>query len=100
MDGVSNPRCVSVAYTQTAYVMQCGGPYSLDGHCGTFLELHAPNDTRILAQTRLLSGYPNGYRTTTLPLFYQGDKERVVCRGKYEIWYAVLVLLPVGNICI
>jgi len=35
------PSCVAVAYTSTAYIVQCGGAYREDNHCGTFIELHA-----------------------------------------------------------
>ncbi|KDO35234.1 hypothetical protein SPRG_00079 [Saprolegnia parasitica CBS 223.65] len=88
-DGRAKPHCVSVAYMQTAFIMQCMGGFALDNHCGTFLELHKPNDETILAQTRLFAELPNGYRTTTLPLFYKGNMSRTVCLGDYEIWWVL-----------
>ncbi|KAJ0403832.1 hypothetical protein ATCC90586_000498 [Pythium insidiosum] len=72
---------------ETAYITQCSGAFALDNHCGTFLELHEPGNEIILSQTRLLGEYPSGFRTTTLPLFFQGNKSRTICRGDYEIWW-------------
>ncbi|OQR91655.1 hypothetical protein ACHHYP_04500 [Achlya hypogyna] len=88
-DGRVKPNCVSVAYMQTAFIVQCMGIFALDNHCGTFLELHKPGDEVILAQTRLTAEFPNGYRTTTLPLFFQGNTSRTVCLGDYEIWWVL-----------
>ncbi|RHY73030.1 hypothetical protein DYB30_004180 [Aphanomyces astaci] len=89
-DGRQKPHCVSVGYMQTAYIVQCLGSYALDNHCGTFLELHKPNDETILAQTRLFAEFTNGYRTTTLPLFHAGNRSRTVCNGDYEVIWWVL----------
>ncbi|KAG9414436.1 hypothetical protein AC1031_013793 [Aphanomyces cochlioides] len=88
-DGAQKPNCVSVGYMQTAYIVQCLGPFALDDHCGTFLELHKPGDEAILAQTRLFGEFTNGYRTTTLPLFYRGNRTRTVCNGDYEVWWVL-----------
>ncbi|ETW05153.1 hypothetical protein H310_04160 [Aphanomyces invadans] len=87
--GRMKPHCVSVGYMQTAYIVQCNGPFALDNHCGTFLELHKPHDETILSQTRLFGEFTSGYRTTTLPLFYKGNRTRTVCNGDYEIWWVV-----------
>ncbi|RHY92292.1 hypothetical protein DYB37_007496 [Aphanomyces astaci] len=89
-DGRKKPHCVSVGYMQTAYIVQCLGSFALDNHCGTFLELHKPNDETILAQTRLFAEFTNGYRTTTLPLFHAGNRSRTVCNGDYEVIWWVL----------
>ncbi|KAF0689128.1 Aste57867_19400 [Aphanomyces stellatus] len=88
-DGTTKPNCVSVAYMQTTYIVQCKGKFALDNHCGTFLELHKPGDETILSQTRLFGEFPNGYRTTTLPLFYMGNRSRTVCNGDYEVWWVL-----------
>lgn len=87
VDGRKKPHCVSVAYMQTALIVQCFGSFALDNHCGTFLELHEPDSEVIVSQTRLLGEYTSGFRTTTLPLFFRGDRTRTVCRGDYEIWW-------------
>ncbi|CEG35708.1 RxLR-like protein [Plasmopara halstedii] len=87
VDGRKGNTCVAVGYMQTSYIVQCGGAFELSNHCGTFLELHEPDNEVILSQTRLMRQYPNGFRTTTLPLFFRGDRARTVCMGDYEIWW-------------
>ncbi|KAG1709606.1 hypothetical protein DVH05_020264 [Phytophthora capsici] len=87
VDGRKQETCVAVGFMQTSYIVQCGGAFELSNHCGTFLELHEPGNGLILSQTRLLGQYPNGFRTTTLPLFFRGDRTRTVCTGDYEIWW-------------
>ncbi|DBA00300.1 TPA: hypothetical protein N0F65_001495 [Lagenidium giganteum] len=87
VDGRQKSNCVAVGYMQTAYITQCYGAYALDNHCGTFLELHEPDNELILSQTRLLGEYTSGFRTTVLPLFFNGDRTRTVCSGDYEIWW-------------
>lgn len=86
-DGREKPNCVAVGYMQTGYITQCFGQYALDNHCGTFLELHEPDNEAILSQTRLLGEYTSGFRTTMLPLFFKGDRKRTICKGSYEVWW-------------
>ena len=43
-DGSESNNCVSVAYSQNAYIVACNGPP--DPHCGTFLEVHEPPTDR------------------------------------------------------
>ncbi|KAG7398188.1 hypothetical protein PHYBOEH_011511 [Phytophthora boehmeriae] len=87
IDGRMRDTCVAVGYMQNSYIVQCGGAFELSNHCGTFLELHEPGNELILSQTRLLGSYPSGFRTTTLPLFFRGDRTRTICIGDYEIWW-------------
>ncbi|KAG6960987.1 hypothetical protein JG688_00009340 [Phytophthora aleatoria] len=87
VDGRKQDTCVAVGFMQTSHIVQCGGAFELSNHCGTFLELHEPGNEKILSQTRLMRQYPSGFRTTTLPLFFQGDRTRTICMGDYEIWW-------------
>ncbi|EEY70063.1 uncharacterized protein PITG_06629 [Phytophthora infestans T30-4] len=87
VDGRKQDTCVAVGFMQTSYIVQCGGAFELSNHCGTFLELHEPGSEKILSQTRLMRQYPNGFRTTTLPLLFQDDRTRTICMGDYEIWW-------------
>lgn len=89
VDGRKKSTCVAVAYSQTGYISQCAGEFALDNHCGTFLEVHEPGSKLILSQVRLLGEYPSGFRTTTVPLFFQGDRTRTICVGDYEIWWVL-----------
>lgn len=101
--GNSFPSCVSIGYYSSAYIVQCGGIYREDNHCGTFVELHAAMasesheagqtmcdlacNMRVLAQARLEGGFVGGYRTTTLPLTIQGNSSQIACEGDYELWW-------------
>ena len=103
VDGYEKKHCLTFGYTQTAYIAQCGKEFALDNHCGTFIELHRPGmtastctsrhnifvygleDDAIISQTRLLSEYPSGYRTSTIPMYYKGDRSKIVCRDEYEV---------------
>lgn len=43
------PSCLSIGYFSSAYVVQCGGAYREDDHCGTFVELHQAKTASALA---------------------------------------------------
>lgn len=97
------PSCLAIAYFSSAYVVQCGGAYREDNHCGTFVELHeaqsfpggktskvacdARCNAAVLSQVRLEGGFGNGYRTATLPLTVRGNATQVICEGSYELWW-------------
>nr|CCA17360.1 conserved hypothetical protein [Albugo laibachii Nc14] len=89
VDGRVKQHCIAVGYTQTAHIPQCFGAFALRNDCGTFLELHLADDELVLSQTRLLSEYTSGFRTTTIPLHHRGNPYRIVCNGSYEIWWVL-----------
>jgi hypothetical protein len=41
-DGSPIGMCLELGFTQSAYIVECGGRYKNDPHCGTFLEIHRP----------------------------------------------------------
>ena len=41
-DGTVINYCLELGFTQTAYIVECGGRFKNDPHCGTFLEIHRP----------------------------------------------------------
>ena len=43
--------------------------------------------TYLVLQARLTGGFVNGYRTATISLHYEGDTDRVICKGEYELWW-------------
>ena len=45
MNGDEFPSCLAIGYFSSAYVVQCGGQYREDDHCGTFVELHRAQST-------------------------------------------------------
>lgn len=115
--GDTFPNCVAIAYYSSAHIVQCGGLYREDNHCGTFVELHAalsggqgessgsassaalrakarglPEcdlecNLAILSQVRLEGGFVAGYRTATMPLTVRGNASMAVCAGDYELWW-------------
>lgn len=85
--GVSRRHCYTVGYTQNAWIMECSGEYANDPKCGTWLEVHIPNDERIVSERKLPGGMLDGYRVIDLPLTYKGAADRVICAGDYEVWW-------------
>jgi hypothetical protein len=84
--------CVEIAITQTAHILECGGPYEADEHCGTWLEIHRPGRKEILSSTRLKSIFTSGYRMSLLSLTYKREDNHVLCydrikNGDYEVWW-------------
>ena len=93
-DGSPIPLCVELGYSQTVHIVQCGGAFHTDEHCGTFLEVHRPARSDKLADVRLPRVESSGYRMTVIPTTYKGDDTRVLCwdplhKGAYEIWWVL-----------
>ena len=93
-DGAPLALCMAVGFTQTAHIIQCGGKFRTDEHCGTFLEVHRPGRAEVLAEARLPQLAPSGYRMTVLPTTYRGNDSAVLCwdaalRGAYEVWWVL-----------
>lgn len=96
-DGATLPLCLALGYTQTAYVVECGGQYQSSPDCGTLLEVHRPGRRDVLASTRLRSVTPSGYRMTVVSTTYQGNSSRVICYdpingGRHEVWWVLRTL--------
>lgn len=84
-EGEHRDYCVALAYTQNAYIPLCGGDYEDESHCGTFLEIHQVQGTDIteentkIAEVEITTKAISGYYTTTLPLTWMGDSNKVLC---------------------
>jgi hypothetical protein len=93
-DGTPMTRCVQVAYTQTAFIGLCDGPYKNDSHCGTFLEVHMRHgspynaEEDIISSVKLETRNVSGYYTTVLPVTWQGDPKRLLC-AYYEDYFRI-----------
>ncbi len=96
--------CLTVGFSSTAFIPQCGGAFKQDPNCGVFLEVHKPGPTlnQVLSEVRIPphSSFTSGFRTTELSMLYsprneQGDlildpdqtQVRTLCYGEYELWY-------------
>lgn len=92
LDGTPIPLCIELGYTQNAYIVECGGEFSRDPHCGTYLEIHRPGRADKLAETRLRGVFTSGYRRTVISTTYKRHPNRVLCwdpyrKGRYELWW-------------
>lgn len=87
LDGRELEHCVALGYSQTALIIECNNHFKNDPHCGTFLEIHRPEDEEILAATKLRGQIFSGYRMTLISLTYKGRLDRLLCRGEHELWW-------------
>lgn len=84
--------CVEIGIMQTAHILECGGAYEADPHCGTWVEVHRRGFAEVLSATRIKSVFTSGYRTTVLSTTYKRASDRVLCfdplkLGNYEVWW-------------
>jgi hypothetical protein len=77
-DGVRQPTtCMQIAYSQTATIHTCGGVYSNDTECGTYIEVHRRNGSpydpehMVLSDTKVTTPYTSGMTTSTIPMTYK-----------------------------
>jgi hypothetical protein len=84
--GVKREHCVTVGYSINNYLFQCSDGFD-PVKCGTWLEIHIPNDERVVAERQLPGGFVVGYQVIDLPLTYKFSPHRVICAGDYEIWW-------------
>lgn len=78
-------NCVEIGYTSTAFIMDCKNEN--DSNCGTFVELHAPGDPKILNEVKLKQGFVSGYRMTGISTVHSQQANQIICRGTYELWW-------------
>ena len=82
--GKRQRNCMQASYSQNAYIHVCGGEFTNDNSCGTFLEVHKSNgspyddEATILSDVHLTTYSTHGMQTTTLPLTYR-DPNRLLC---------------------
>ncbi len=60
-------------------LVHCSNEFENQSWCGTFLEIHRPLNTAILAEKRITK-----YTTTEFSFDYISTKK--LCAGKYEVW--------------
>eukprot|EP01017_Pseudomicrothorax_dubius_P005143 TRINITY_DN11215_c0_g1_i1.p1 TRINITY_DN11215_c0_g1~~TRINITY_DN11215_c0_g1_i1.p1 ORF type:complete len:227 (+),score=32.01 TRINITY_DN11215_c0_g1_i1:195-875(+) len=77
-----------VAWFLNVYTIKCGNEFAESDECGTFLEVHRPFDERVLASTRIVLDYSDGYAFDYISL-------RDICAGRYEIWF--VFRMPIGR---
>jgi hypothetical protein len=84
-EGIQKPNCMQISYTQNSFIHVCGGAYSNDPNCGTFVEIHRSNgspydsEATTLSESKITASETNGMTTITIDLTYKGDKNRILC---------------------
>ncbi len=91
VDGQKSKHCMQVGYSQNAFLHICN-EYENDNdndheHCGTFLEIHMRNgnpyhpqeETVIASSEKITTLETNGMVTTTIPLTYMNNPNRILC---------------------
>ncbi len=73
---------MSVAWFLNAFVFHCSDEYSNTKECGTFLEIHQPEDPRVIDDVQITRLYESGYATEFI-------SSKKLCAGRYEVWYVV-----------
>ena len=76
---------MELAFTQNSLIVECGNEFADDPHCGTFLEIHKPEDPIILSEIRLRGQFMSGYRQTVMSLTIMGRDDMVLCRGEHQV---------------
>ena len=83
--GVKQSKCMQISYAQNSFIHVCGGKLAHDERCGTFIEIHVPNgspydnEETVIAERKILSRETSGMTTTTVPLTYKNNSDRVLC---------------------
>ena len=98
--GITRPYCIMFAFSYDALVYQCSGlngagPYATDSHCGTFLEIHLPDNgvfteeeiNEVILDIRLPEGIWSGFKSEVMPTQYKKFPERILCEGSYQVWW-------------
>ena len=79
---ISSGQDLPIAWFQTGYVVQCSSLFNAAGQCGTYIEIHQPNNETILEQIQILKNISNGFTME----FISTAK---LCAGMYELWMVV-----------
>ena len=104
LTGDAHEKCAQVAYTQNAFIAQCGVK---DPECGTFLEIHQRQGTPYSSETDVISSVQidqfnvSGAYTTMLNLTWMGEADKVLCAySESEIRVgSVVYILPTSPQC-
>jgi hypothetical protein len=71
-----------VAWSFNNFLTQCYNEFSDEAECGTFIEVHRPNQPRVLSDKRVVEDYSVGFTTVLV------DTSQL-CAGYYELWWVI-----------
>lgn len=84
-EGRKRPHCMQISYSQNAFISICGGEFTNDERCGSYIEIHRANgspydsESTTLADTKIITEEIAGMYTTTIDLNYKGDGGKILC---------------------
>ena len=73
---------IGVAWFINGFVLHCDEKYQEKGVCGTFIEIHRPNDPTVVDELKISKKYSSGFSTEFI-------STKNLCAGRYEFWYVV-----------
>jgi hypothetical protein len=79
---ISAGQDVSVAWFMTGYVVKCSDLFEEKRTCGTYIEIHRPNDETVLEEKLITKQISNGFTTEFI-------STKNICSGRYEMWLVV-----------
>lgn len=79
---ISAGQDVSVAWMMTGYVVTCSDLFSEKGTCGTYIEIHKPNNETVLEEKLITKQISNGFTTEFI-------STKNLCSGRYELWLVI-----------
>lgn len=71
---------MAVAWLLNGFILHCSDDYRNTDECGTFLEIHRPNDPKVIQDMLIRRLYESGYGTEFI-------STKRLCAGRYEVWY-------------
>ena len=73
---------IGIAWFVNGFVLRCAERYQELQICGTFIEIHKPNDPYIEDALEISKTYSSGFSTEFI-------STKSLCAGRYEFWYVV-----------
>ena len=73
---------IGIAWFINGFVMHCSDKYSELEICGTFIEIHKPNDPKIEEALMVSKKYSSGFSTEFI-------STKNLCAGRYEFWWVI-----------
>jgi len=71
---------ISVAWFTNGFVMRCSEKYEELLVCGTYIEIHKPNDPQIEEAYMISKTFSSGFSTEFI-------STKNLCAGRYEFWW-------------
>jgi hypothetical protein len=73
---------IGVAWFTNGYILKCSDSFAVLGTCGTFFEIHRPNDPKIIESYKIDRSYSSGFVTEFI-------STKNLCAGSYEFWFVL-----------